>query len=65
MVNCCPVSTPMTMGTKLSKEDNENEFDSTQFRMFIGSLMYLTTTRPNIMYAVSVIQRFMDSPKNS
>ena len=33
MVNCSPVSTLMTMGTKLSREDNENEFDSTQFKV--------------------------------
>ena len=65
MVNCSPISRPMTMGTKLSREDNEIEFDSTQFRKLVGSLMYLTTTRPDIMYTVSVISRFMDSPKNS
>ena len=65
MVNCTPVSTPMTMGTKLSREDNENEFDSTQFRKLVDSLMYLKTTRLDIMYAVSVISRFMDSPKNT
>ena len=65
MINCSPISTPMTMGTKLGKEDNEKEFDSTQFRKLVGSLIYLTTTRLDIMYVVSVISRFMDSPKNS
>ena len=53
------------MGTKLSRKYDETEFDITQFRKLVGSLMYLTTTRPDIMYAVSVISRFMDSPKNS
>ncbi|KAL0560852.1 hypothetical protein IC582_001266 [Cucumis melo] len=28
----------------------------------VGSLMYLTTTKPDIMYAVSLISRFMESP---
>ena len=31
----------------------------------VGSLMYLTATRPDLMYAVSLISRFMESPKYS
>ena len=35
------------------------------FKRLVGSLMYLTATRPNIMYGVSFISRFMESPKYS
>ena len=31
----------------------------------VGSLMYLATTRPDLMYVVSLIYRFMESPKHS
>ena len=31
----------------------------------VGSLMYLTATRPNLMYAINLISRFMESPKES
>jgi hypothetical protein len=41
------------------------DFDSTIFKKLVGSLMYLTATRPYIMYEVSLIYRFMDIPKNS
>ena len=65
LINCCPVSTPVVVGTKLNREATEKDFDSTIFRRLVCSLMYLTTTRPDIMYGVSLISRFMDSPKTS
>ena len=65
LINCSPVSTPVVVGTKLNRENIEKGFDSTIFRRLVGSLMYLTTTRPNIMYGVSLISRFMEPPKNS
>jgi hypothetical protein len=41
------------------------DFDLTIFKKLVGILMYLTTTRPYIMYGVSLIYIFMDTPKNS
>ena len=35
------------------------------FKRLVESLMYLTTTRPEIMYGVSLIPIFMESPKDS
>jgi hypothetical protein len=64
MINCTPVSTPVSIGTKLSREHNEMDFDSTIFIKLVGSLMYLTETRPNIMHEVTLISRFMDAPNN-
>lgn len=65
LINYSLVSTPMVVGTKINREATEKDFDSTIFRRLVGSLMYLTTTRPDIMYGVSLISRFMDSPKTS
>ena len=45
----------------MSKDD---DVDPTLFKRLVGSLMYLTVTRPDIMYGVSLISRFMESPKD-
>lgn len=65
MLNCNPTPTPVLTRTKLSKEDKGSNVDPTKFKKLVGSLMYLTATRPDIMYGVSLISRFMDSPQNS
>ena len=49
----------------MSKDDEGYTVDPTLFKMLVGSLMYLTAIRPNIMYGVSLISRFMESPKDS
>lgn len=65
MVNCKLASTPISTGSRLCKDDKRSKVNSTIFKRYVGSLMYLTTTRPDIMYGVSLISRFMDSPKDS
>ena len=44
-----PMSTPMVTGCKLSLEDDSPKVDQTMYRSMIGSLLYSTTMRPNIM----------------
>uniref|UniRef100_A0A251SKN6 Putative zinc finger, CCHC-type n=1 Tax=Helianthus annuus TaxID=4232 RepID=A0A251SKN6_HELAN len=65
MTSCNTVSTPMEYGLKLSKDDPEDFVDERVYRSLVGSLMYLTNTRPDIMFAVSKISRFMENPKKS
>ncbi|KAK2407959.1 putative mitochondrial protein [Trifolium repens] len=62
MENCNPVGTPTEPGLKLSSDHDGERVDSTYFKQIVGSLMYLTTTRPDIMYAVCVISRYMERP---
>nr|KYP57182.1 Retrovirus-related Pol polyprotein from transposon TNT 1-94 [Cajanus cajan] len=62
MENCNPVGTPTEPGLKLSKDLDGERVDSTYFKRIVGSLMYLTTTRPDIMYAVCLISRYMERP---
>ena len=57
--------TPVIPGLKLSKDDEGSIVDPMLFKRLVGNLMYLTTTRPNIRYGVSLISRFMESPKDS
>jgi hypothetical protein len=65
MEGCNPTETPIPLGTKLSKKDEGPIVDSTLYKILVGSLLYLTTTRPDIMYAASLVSRFMESPKDS
>jgi hypothetical protein len=65
MANVNPVPTPIALGLKVSKNDKSPSLDATLFKRLVGSLMYLTATRPDIMYGVSLISRFMDKPKES
>jgi hypothetical protein len=65
MEKCKPADTPIALGTKLRKEDVGSTVNSTLYKQLVGSLMYLTTTRPDIAYATSFISRFMESPKDS
>ena len=53
------------MGLKLRKDDSSKDFDPSLYKSIVGSLMYLTTTRPDIMHAVSLISRFMERPKDA
>ena len=65
MDNSKPVPTPVATGTKSSKDDEGADVNPTLFKRLVGSLMYLTVTRPNIMQGVSLISRFMETPKDT
>nr|GEY06582.1 retrovirus-related Pol polyprotein from transposon TNT 1-94 [Tanacetum cinerariifolium] len=63
MEDCNPVVTPMELGTKLSKFEGGKPVDADNYRSLVGSLRYLTSTRPDLSYSVGVISRFMENPK--
>eukprot|EP00253_Pinus_taeda_P018666 PITA_18666 len=65
MKECKAAITPTVMGLKLSREDSSKDFDPSLYKSIVGSLMYLKATRPDIMYAVSLISRFMERPKEA
>ncbi|GLT43009.1 hypothetical protein SLA2020_169860 [Shorea laevis] len=56
------ISTPTVPGTKFISEDGAAKIEPSLYRSMIGSLLYLSATRPDIMYSVSVLSRFMQSP---
>lgn len=62
MENANPVSTPCITNLKLRKDGEGKFVNSTMFKSLVGNLMYLTTTRPDIAYAVSLVSRFMEKP---
>ncbi|KAH9687903.1 hypothetical protein KPL70_014941 [Citrus sinensis] len=65
MNDCKPISTPVECGVKLSKYDEGEDIDPTFFKSLVGSLRYLTCTRPNILYAVGLVSRYMENPKTT
>lgn len=62
MDDCKPFGTPAELSLKLCKDKGGKEVDSTFYKQIIGSLMYLTFTRPDIMYVVSLVSRYMEKP---
>ncbi|CAL8150880.1 unnamed protein product [Prunus armeniaca] len=60
--DCKIVATPLAMNEKLSKNDGSEAADEGQYRQIVGSLLYLTATRPDIMFAASLLARFMHNP---
>ncbi|XP_057837950.2 secreted RxLR effector protein 161-like [Cryptomeria japonica] len=63
MINCKSAPTPVVIGLKLSKDDKGANVNPTLYKKLVGSIMYLTARRPDIMFGVSLISRFMESPK--
>ena len=62
MDKCNPVHNPMVPGFELMKNGDGVRVDSTFYKKIVGSLMYLTATRPDVMFVVSLISRFVDCP---
>jgi hypothetical protein len=62
MESCNPASTPMEPGTKLSKFDGGERVEAGKYRSLVGSLRYLTCTRPDISLSVGIVSRFMEEP---
>ena len=60
MKDCKASKTPFLLGVKLEEADSLPRVNNTLYRQLIGYLLYLTHTRPDICYAVSVASRFMD-----
>ncbi|XP_057955843.1 secreted RxLR effector protein 161-like [Malania oleifera] len=62
MKDCNPVNTQSEFGLKLNKDDGGKKVNSTLYKQIVGSLMYLTITRHDIMHTVSIISRYMECP---
>ncbi|KAM0017117.1 putative RNA-directed DNA polymerase [Helianthus debilis subsp. tardiflorus] len=60
-----PAETPMAERPLLTEDEEGESVNQRQYRSMIGSLMYLTASRPDIMFAVCNCARYQANPKTS
>ncbi|GJZ02957.1 retrovirus-related pol polyprotein from transposon TNT 1-94 [Tanacetum coccineum] len=60
-----PMKTLVSLDTKLTKDEEGESVDSTKCMGMICSLLYLTASRPDIMFSVCLCARFQEDPKTS
>jgi len=60
-----PFSFPMEQHLKLNNTDGDLLYDPSSFRRLVGRLIYLTISRPNIVFPVNLLSQFMHQPRQS
>ena len=61
-MDCKAMNTSMVTILKLLNDDSLETIDVTLYRHIIGSLIYLTNTRPNICFVVNTLSQYMVDP---
>lgn len=62
MLECKPMDTPMVQNHKLGEYPDQAPTDKGKYQRLVGKLIYLSHTRLDIAYAVSVVSQFMHNP---
>ena len=62
--DCKPVITPMQTSCKLSKDDDPKSTDQRQYKSMIGSLLYVITSKPDVIQAVGKVHNFKQHQMN-
>ncbi|GJY06128.1 retrovirus-related pol polyprotein from transposon TNT 1-94 [Tanacetum coccineum] len=62
MESCDPVDTPMVEKSKLDEDTQGKAVDPTHYRGMVCTLMYLTSSRPYLVYAVCMCARYQARP---
>jgi hypothetical protein len=65
MEKCKPIKTPMPTNGHLDLDEGGNPVNQTLYRSMIGSLLYLTASRPDIMFSVCMCARFQSNHKKA
>jgi len=65
MENAKHIATPMSTACYLDKDETGQSIDIKKYRGMIGSLLYLSASRPNIMFSVCMCARFQSNLKES
>ncbi|XP_026417568.1 uncharacterized protein LOC113313058 [Papaver somniferum] len=61
MLDSKPCDTPVVKGKRVAIHDGNKLEDASEYKTIVGSLQYLTTTRPDICYGVNYVSQFMHS----
>jgi hypothetical protein len=64
MLECKAMNTPMETNLKLMVDTSSELIDATLYRQIIGSLVYLTNTRPDICFVVNTLSRYLVEPRD-
>src|ERR1051325_9220709 len=59
------INTPMATNENLDKDEHGKSVDVKKYRGMIGSFLYLTASRPDIMFSVCMCARYQSNPKES
>ncbi|KAI3498732.1 hypothetical protein L1887_09191 [Cichorium endivia] len=65
MEDCNPAKYPMEPKMPLTKDEGGVPVNATKYRCLVGSLRYLTHSRPDLSYSVGIVSRYMETPKES
>jgi hypothetical protein len=65
MEKCKPIKTPMPTNGHLDLDEGGNLVNQTLYHSMIGSLLYLTASRPDMMFSVCMCARFQPNPKKA
>ena len=62
MLDCKPADTPLVQNLKLGEHLDQVPANRERYQRLVGKLIYLSHTRPDIAYAVSLVSQFMHNP---
>ena len=62
LLECKPADTPIVQSHRLGEYSDQVPADKVRYQRLVGKLIYLSHTRPDIAYAVSVVSQFMHNP---
>jgi hypothetical protein len=62
MLGCRPAVSPIDVKTKIDADAGE-QVDCERYQRLVGRLIYLCHTHPDILFAVSVVSRYMHDPR--
>jgi len=62
---CKKIDIPMSCSQKIDKDEEGKKVDQKLYRSMIGSLLYLTASRPDILFSVCICARFQSDPRES
>ena len=62
-LDCKTTEVPIEQNHRIENDEENPKVEKTQYQRLVGKLIYLSHTRPNIAYAVSVVSQFMHDPR--
>lgn len=61
MIDCKPVETPTDVTYKIDTVKDSPPVDKGRYQRLVGKLIYLSHTKPDIVFSVSVVSQFMNN----